>query len=81
MKNIPVFGLLVRIDLARNMRRFYRIDIQPNLFGSCSLLRTWGRIGTRGRMAIEFFDNQEEACQAGELKRDGKLKRGYVEAL
>jgi predicted DNA-binding WGR domain protein len=26
-----------RIDPARNMRRFYRLDIQPDLFGaSCS---------------------------------------------
>jgi hypothetical protein len=35
---------LRRIDPARNMRRFYRLDIQPDLFGGVLLVK-WGRIG------------------------------------
>jgi predicted DNA-binding WGR domain protein len=34
---------LRRIDPARNMRRFYRLDMQPDLFGGVLLLRQWGR--------------------------------------
>ena len=30
---------LHRIDAARNMHRYYRLDVQPDLFGE------WGRIG------------------------------------
>ncbi len=32
---------LRRIDDARNMRRFYRLDVQPDLFGGALLLRQW----------------------------------------
>ena len=41
---------LHRIDGARNMRRFYRLDMQPDLFGGVLLVRQWGRIGARGRI-------------------------------
>jgi predicted DNA-binding WGR domain protein len=27
------------------MRRFYRLDMQPDLFGGFLLVRQWGRIG------------------------------------
>ena len=30
---------LRRVDPARNMRRFYRLDVQPDLFGGCCLSR------------------------------------------
>jgi len=32
---------LRRIDEARNMRRFYRLDIEPDLFGGALLMKTW----------------------------------------
>jgi len=41
-----------RIDLACNMRRFYRLSVQRDLFGGASLVREWGRIGFRGQMLI-----------------------------
>ena len=40
---------LRRIDPAQNMRRFYSLSIQPTLFGGASLIRDWGRIGTRDK--------------------------------
>jgi predicted DNA-binding WGR domain protein len=40
---------LHRIDPARNMRRFYRLDMQPGLFGGFAVAKEWGRIGARGR--------------------------------
>jgi predicted DNA-binding WGR domain protein len=47
---------LRRIDPARNMARFYGLSIQPTLFGGASLVRNWGRIGTKGQMVIKTFD-------------------------
>ena len=46
---------LRRIDEARNMRRFYRLDIEPDLFGGALLMKTWGRIGARGRVMAERY--------------------------
>jgi hypothetical protein len=39
---------LRRVDSARNMSRFYRLDIQPDLFGGVLLVKQWGRIGAAG---------------------------------
>ena len=36
------------IDPAKNIRRFYRLDTQPDLFGGVFLMKEWGRIGSRG---------------------------------
>ena len=44
---------LRRIDPKRNMRRFYRLDVQPDLFGGVLLFKEWERIGARGRMVTE----------------------------
>jgi hypothetical protein len=38
---------LNRIDPARNMRRFYSLDVQPDLFGGFAVVKEWGRIGAR----------------------------------
>ncbi len=43
---------LYRIDPARNMQRFYRLDIQPDLFGNQCLIREWGRIGRPARFGV-----------------------------
>jgi predicted DNA-binding WGR domain protein len=39
---------LYRIDPARNMRRFYALDVQPDLFGGFAVVKEWGRIGRAG---------------------------------
>lgn len=69
---------LFRIDHSRNMRRYYSADIQPNLFGGHSLIRTWGRIGSSGQVMIDFFDNEIEASAAQIKLLNQKRKRGYV---
>ncbi|AGS26449.1 WGR domain-containing protein [Rhizobium etli] len=72
--------LLYRIDPALNMARFYRLSIQPTLFGGSSLVRHWGRIGTMGRQKVELFDTSVEAAAAGERMAGRKLRRGYRHA-
>jgi predicted DNA-binding WGR domain protein len=49
---------LRRLDPARNMQRFYRLDVRPDLFGGILLMKEWGRIGARGRMVAERCDNE-----------------------
>jgi predicted DNA-binding WGR domain protein len=39
---------LRHIDPAKNMRRFYRLDTQPDPFRGVFLMKEWGRIGTPG---------------------------------
>ena len=41
------------IDPAKNMRRFYRLDTQPDFFGGVFLMKEWGRIGTPGRVRFD----------------------------
>jgi predicted DNA-binding WGR domain protein len=62
---------LRRVDAARNMRRFYQLDIEPDLFGGVLLLKSWGRIGARGRVVAERYENESLAadtlrCHAAE---------------
>ena len=68
---------LKRIDQSVNMRRFYRISVQPDLFGGVSLIREWGRIGCRGRFLIEQHDDEGRAITALMKLSARKKRRGY----
>ncbi len=68
---------LTRIDNHRNMARFYKLDIQPTLFGECSLVREWGRIGRAGTVRIETYQSRGVADLAMVANWARKLKRGY----
>jgi len=70
--------ILHRIDPTRNMARFYRLSIEPNLFGGISLVRTWGRIGGAGRTKIEIFDGPAEAIGSLARIERSKRRRGYA---
>lgn len=67
-----------RIDPSRNMARFYVLSIQPTLFGGSSVVREWGRIGTRGRCKLELFDDAEQAERIRTRIERSKRARGYV---
>lgn len=67
-----------RIDPAWNMRRFYRMSIQPDLFGGASLVREWGRIGARGQMIIEQHPDEGRAVTALMKLAAVKQRRGYA---
>jgi predicted DNA-binding WGR domain protein len=71
---------LRRIDAARNMRRFYRLDVQPDLFGGVLLVKQWGRIGAQGRIVDESYANEELAADAMRRQAERKRRRGYVES-
>lgn len=66
-----------RIVPAVNMRRFYRISVQPDLFGGTSIIREWGRIGFRGQMMIEQYPDEGHAVTALMKLAAVKRRRGY----
>ena len=69
---------LRRIDAAKNMRRFYRLDIAPDLFGGFLLLKQWGRIGARGQIKAERFEDEAPALDALQRHAERKARRGYA---
>ena len=68
---------LTRTDPARNMARFYVLDIQPTLFGEWALVREWGRIGSAGRLVSCRFASEREAALAMAEHLEAKLRKGY----
>jgi predicted DNA-binding WGR domain protein len=68
---------LIRIDPARNMRRFYALDVQPDLFGGFAVVKAWGRIGRRGRMMDELHPTEALAVAAMLRQAERKRRRGY----
>jgi predicted DNA-binding WGR domain protein len=69
---------LRRIEPEQNMRRFYRLDVQPDLFGRWSCIREWGRIGRGGQVRIEPYPTLGAAQAAVEQHRQVKERRGYA---
>lgn len=79
------FGMLIqpyhlyteRKDPARNMARYYAMDISQDLFGQACLTRRWGRIGSPGQRIVHHFVREGDAVklflEIARLKR----ARGY----
>jgi predicted DNA-binding WGR domain protein len=75
----PTVVQMRRIDQATNMRRFYRLSVQRDLFGCASLVREWGRIGLRGQMLVETHTDEGKAITALMKLAAVKRRRGYVD--
>jgi predicted DNA-binding WGR domain protein len=73
----PSNTVLHRIDPAQNMARFYCLALQPTLFGEVSVVRAWGRLGTRGRTKIQSYQKGEQAADAFARLEKAKRRRGY----
>jgi len=71
---------LVRIAPDQNTARFYSVAFQQTLFGEVSVLRCWGRIGTRGRSMTVTYENAGQAGDACNKLESQKRRRGYVGA-
>ena len=79
MEVFPTTVDLKRIDPSLNMRRFYRMSVQPDLFGGACLVREWGRIGFRGQMTVETHADEGKAITALIKLAAVKKRRGYVQ--
>lgn len=69
---------LTRIDPEQNMRRFYRLSVQPGLFGDVGLVREWGRIGAAGQSKTDWFEDEALAEAASDKLARQKQRRGYA---
>ena len=67
---------LARTDEARNLKRFYLLDVQPDLFGQWSFIRDWGRIGQAGQTCNIPYPTSQEAEAALDRQRRRKERRG-----
>lgn len=68
---------LTRIRPEQNERRFYWIEIWPDLFGHTQLARIWGRIGMSSRMRLDPYPDYGSALDALAALALAKRRRGY----
>lgn len=68
---------LERVDPDRNMRRFYRMTIENDIFGGTRLIRIWARIGTRGCQQVNVHADEGRAISALMEFAQKKIRRGY----
>ena len=72
---------LVRIRPAMNERRYYRIEVLTDLFGTIGILRCWGRIGISSRSRFDPAPDLGTALdRLADLAR-AKRERGYQDRL
>lgn len=69
---------LRREEPSKNMRRFYLMTVQRDLFGGASLIREWGRLGSPGRVQVEHHPDEGHAVDALADIATAKRKRGYT---
>lgn len=62
---------------AKNVARFYRMAVIPNLFGEWTLYREWGRIGQGGQVRMDWFKDETQAVAALVTLETSKRQRGY----
>lgn len=60
------------------MRRYYQLHLTEDLFGRWCCVRSWGRIGRRGRSIEQTFETQEDAALEIDKWFSAKRKRGYM---
>ncbi|MBY3252202.1 WGR domain-containing protein [Rhizobium laguerreae] len=66
-----------RTDPAKNMARYYAMEIGQTMFGEACLTRRWGRIGKRGQEKQHVFEWEEEAVRLFLELLKQKRDRGY----
>jgi predicted DNA-binding WGR domain protein len=71
-------AFLTRTDPARNMDRFYVVDVTLTLFGEWAVLREWGRRGSPGTLRLDSYRRREEAQSAEQRTIKRRLQRGYA---
>jgi predicted DNA-binding WGR domain protein len=68
---------IMLLDNRRNMARYYKLDVQPTLFGQWSVVREWARIGRAGTVRTETYSTRGTAdlAMVGHYAR--KARKGY----
>ena len=71
------YARFVSVDSTKNRFRFYSLIWQPCLWGGGALLRSWGRIGAKGRSLQTFYQDRESAQTMVDQLIRRRLQRGY----
>jgi predicted DNA-binding WGR domain protein len=71
------YARFVSIDPTKNRRRAYELRWQPALWGGVLLVRTWGRLGARRRVAVSHHPDRASAGPAVARAVRRRLRRGY----
>ena len=74
-------AFLTRTDPARNIDRFYIVDVTPTLFGEWTLVREWGRRGSPGTVRLSSYQRRNEAETAEQRTIKRRLQHGYRDAV
>jgi predicted DNA-binding WGR domain protein len=69
--------VLRRIDPAKNMSRFYSLEVERDLLGAVVLVRRWGRIGTAGKTRLDEHAGEGDAFAALQALQTAKRRKGY----
>jgi predicted DNA-binding WGR domain protein len=69
--------VLRRVDPAKNMSRFYSLEVERDLLGRVVLVRRWGRIGSTGKTRLDEHKGKGEALAALEALQIAKTRKGY----
>lgn len=69
---------LTRVDASQNMARYYRMTVQPTLFGEWSVVREWGRLGRGGQVRVVHYPSEGEAAEVMTTIEQQKVRRGYL---
>ena len=68
---------LTRSDPAKNMHRFYALQVAATLFGEWVVVAEWGRIGSPGKVQERVFPSLDLAQAAIAKRQSIKMRRGY----
>ena len=69
--------IMRRIDAAKNMARFYSLEVERDLLGRVVLVRRWGRIGSTGKTRLDEHVGEGEAFAALQALQVAKGRKGY----
>jgi predicted DNA-binding WGR domain protein len=78
VSRVPRVGRDPGGDPARNMNRFYVVEVTPTLFGEWAVLREWGRRGSPGTLRLDSYRRREEAQSAEQRTFKRRLQWGYT---
>jgi predicted DNA-binding WGR domain protein len=69
---------LTRSDPTRNLHRYYRLNVQPDLYGAWCFIREWGRLGRSEQVREVPFPSPADAQAALDRQRQRKERKGYA---
>jgi predicted DNA-binding WGR domain protein len=68
---------LMRIAPEASRFRFYRLVLQPDLFGGIAVVREWGRLGQPGTVRVRTLATEEAATTTLAHALVHRHRRGY----